>query len=72
MTDEIRQLEKELKRKRNEMRNSNPVTKSNKYDFIGVDPEAKTTKRPSSSEVPDYIGKPQNKTSKKLPDSLPY
>ena len=39
MTDEIRQLEKELKRKRNEMRNSNPVTKSNKYDFINEEYE---------------------------------
>ena len=72
MTDEIRQLEKELKRKRNEMRNNNPVTKSNKYDFIGVDPEAKKIDRPSSSDVPDYIGKPTKKVSKKLQDSLPY
>jgi len=72
MTEEVKDLEKKLKKARNEMRNSNPVNKSNQYDFIGVDPEAKKIERPSSSDVPDYIGKPKKKVSKKLQDSLPY
>jgi C4-type Zn-finger protein len=67
-----RDLEKELKRARNEERNSVKVIENKNFDFIGVDPEAKSVIRPDSAEVPDYIGKPKKKRSAKLQDSLPY
>tara|TARA_R110002020_G_scaffold180072_6_gene374063 strand:+ start:1566 stop:1784 length:219 start_codon:yes stop_codon:yes gene_type:complete len=72
MTKTTRELREELTKARNEERNSNKVTQNKNFDFIGVDPEAKSVVSPDSAEVPDFIGKPKTKVSKKLPDSLPY
>tara|TARA_R100000656_G_scaffold124836_1_gene104029 strand:+ start:1833 stop:2054 length:222 start_codon:yes stop_codon:yes gene_type:complete len=68
----VKELETELKRARNKERNSVEISENRNFDFIGVDPEAKSVERPESGDVPDYIGPPKRKTSKKLPDSLPY
>tara|TARA_R110000744_G_scaffold179414_3_gene298447 strand:- start:1459 stop:1692 length:234 start_codon:yes stop_codon:yes gene_type:complete len=66
-----RELRIELTKKRNTDRNNVVITKNNNFDFIGVDPEAKSITRPDSAEVPDYIGKPKKKRSNKM-GSLPY
>ena len=67
----VQDIEKELKRARNEERNTRNIETNKKFDFIGVDPESKEIERPDSSDVPDYIGPPKRKKSKKM-DSLPY
>ena len=66
-----RQLREELTKKRNEERNSVEKPENRNFDFIGVDPEAKSITRPDSAEVPDYIGKPKKKRSNKK-GSLPF
>ena len=66
-----REIEKELKRARNEERNSRVMKENRKFDFIGPDPEAKEIERPNSSDVPDYIGPPKRKKKQGM-DSLPY
>lgn len=67
----VKDIEKELKRARNEERNSRNIEDNKKFDFIGVDPESKETERPDSSDVPDYIGPPKRKKKKGM-DSLPF
>lgn len=67
-----RELRETLTRQRNAERNSVKITKNKNFDHVGPDPDAKITKRPDSAEVPDYIGKPKKKVSRKLQDSLPY
>jgi len=74
MTEEktTRELREALTKKRNADRNSVKITKNRNYDHVGPDPDAKVIKRPDSADVPDYIGKPKTKVSKKVQDSLPY
>ena len=72
MTKTVKELEKELKIARNAERNSVKITKNKNFDYVGPDPDSGTKESPASSEVPDFIGKPTTKTSKRLPDSLPY
>jgi|TARA_R100001510_G_scaffold23069_1_gene20232 hypothetical protein len=74
MTEEMttRQLRETLTKKRNAERNSVKITKNRNFDHVGPDPDAHEVKRPGSADVPDYIGKPKRKVSRKLQDSLPY
>ena len=74
MTEEKteRQLREELTKKRNADRNSVKIIKNKNFDHVGPDPDAKVIERPDSADIPDYIGKPKTKVSRKLQDSLPY
>jgi len=74
MTEEktTRELREALTKKRNADRNSVKIIKNKNFDYVGADPKAEITSRPDSADIPDYIGKPKKKVSRKLQDSLPY
>ena len=63
MSDEktIRQLEEELVKAKNRIRNEQRPTKSRNYDYVGPDPDTVEKEIAGSADIPDAILLPSQK-----------